>query len=100
LSGSVCAIDAIKLIKQFGLYLRISELYAKKSEEIFDEDISSLRKRWISRKMMAEEIPFRQRQGLRCRCPDSGRYAPSPVQKIPAFVSLTKYKELRVAFAR
>lgn len=72
---------------------------AKKSEEIFDEDISSFEKEMESpEKLMAEEILSGKK--ARPQMPMPGQrpvYVPPPVQKIPAFVSLTKYKELRVA---
>jgi len=72
----------------------------KKSDELFDEDISSFEKEMESpEKLMADELlsgsgARPQAQMPKQRPAQQAQFA-QPVQKIPAFVSLTKYKELR-----
>lgn len=73
---------------------------AKKSDDVFDEDISSFAKEFESPgNVMADDImgapkarPMPQQVPAHTQAREI-----RPSQKIPAFVSLAKYKELRLA---
>ena len=70
----------------------------KKDDELFGDDIDSFAKEMEGPgKLMSDDIVAQ----AKARPAPSPRQRPaqvgSPIQKIPAFVSLTKYKELRMA---
>jgi len=68
----------------------------KKQDEVFGDDVDSFAKEMESpNNLMADDL-FREPKARPMPRPRPTTTS-SPIQRIPAFVSLTKYKELRLA---